>query len=57
MILSFSCQEKEIIDEVIQKLKVDHQMDLEIESDVSGFLVLMLKEIEAQGLLLLLSMA
>jgi Reverse transcriptase (RNA-dependent DNA polymerase) len=34
----FFSPRKEYIDQVIQKLKVDRQMDLEIESDVSGFL-------------------
>jgi Reverse transcriptase (RNA-dependent DNA polymerase) len=34
----FFLPRKENIDQVIQKLKVDRQMDLEIESDVSGFL-------------------
>jgi hypothetical protein len=34
----FFSPKKEYIDQVIQKLKVDRRMDLEIESDVSGFL-------------------
>jgi Reverse transcriptase (RNA-dependent DNA polymerase) len=34
----FFSPKKEYIDQVIQKLKVDRQMDLEIESNVSGFL-------------------
>jgi hypothetical protein len=34
----FFLPKKVYINQVIQKLKVDHQMDLEIESNVSGFL-------------------
>jgi hypothetical protein len=34
----FFSPKQEYIDEVIQKLKMDRNMDLEIESDVSGFL-------------------
>jgi hypothetical protein len=40
---------KEYIDQVIQELKVDFQMDLEIESNVSGFLGVHVERHRATG--------